>query len=360
MYSRPKMKGKVQTVLGVIDADDLGVTLPHEHLLIDMSVYFVDPQEAGLKKLAHEPVSIKKLSWLQHNAYSVRDNLQLLDEEEIIEELKPFKNAGGNSVVCLSNIGDGRDPVGIACISRATGLNVIMGSGYYVRQALGPDFDKKSVEEIAEEIIADIELGVGDTGIHAGIIGELGTMWPLEERDHKILLAGAMAQKKTGAAINVHQISADTGEPLEVIKILDNAGADISRVVIDHIDLNILPLSTRIELAKTGCYLEYDIFGSHTFSPISYSIGFTKGKVYNRPCDRERIEQIIELINAGYLNQILISHDVCTKGRLLRYGGHGYAHILRNIVPQMLVRGITREQIHTMMVENPKRVLSFA
>jgi phosphotriesterase-related protein len=115
-----------------------------------------------------------------------------------------------------------------------------------------------------------------------------------------------------------------------------------------------------VTLAKTGCYLEYDIFSSHTFCPISYSVGFTGGKVYNRPCDRERIEQIIELIDAGYLNQILISQDICTKSKLLRYGGHGYAHILRNIVPQMLVRGITRDQIHTIMVENPKHVLEFA
>ncbi len=69
--------------------------------------------------------------------------------------------------------------------------------------------------------------------------------------------------------------------------------------------------------------------------------------------------QIIDLINEGHLEQILLAQDHCLKTTLLRYGGHGYAHMQRNIVPQMLMRGITREQIHTMLVGNPKRLLQF-
>jgi len=356
-HNRPEMTGKVQTVLGVLDADHLGITLPHEHLLIDMSVYFTEPKEAQLKRLAHEPVSFENHSWIQHHSYNSLDNLQLLDDEEIIEEVMHFKNEGGNSVVSLSNVGLARDSLGLVNISRATGLNVIMGAGYYISQAQDPDYENKTKEEIAEEIITDIEAGVDDTDIRAGIIGELGCTWPIKESERKVLLAGAIAQKRTGTAINVHQISAGPNDAMEIIKILDSAGADLSRVVIDHIDLTILPLSYRLDLAKTGCYLEYDIFGYPTFAPPSFGGG---GVIYNRPCDRERIEQIIELVDTSYLNQVLISQDICMKHLLLRYGGHGFAHILRNIVPQMLVRGITREQIHTIMVENPKRILSFA
>jgi len=356
--NRLEITGKVQTVLGVIDADDLGITLPHEHLLVDLSVYFTEPEEARFKRLAHEPVSFENHSWIQHHTYNSLDNLRLLDEEEIIGELMPFKNEGGSTVVSLSNVGLARDPLGLVNISRATGLNVVMGSGYYISQSQGPEYERKTKEEIAEEINADIEVGVDNTGIRAGIIGELGCTWPLKESERKVLLAGVIAQKRTGATINVHQVSAGPNDAMEIIKILDDAGADLSRVVIDHIDLTVLPLSYRLELAKTGCYLEYDIFGYPTFAPPS---PFGGGSVIrNRPCDRERIEQITELIDAGYLNQILISQDICMKHLMLRYGGHGFAHILCNIVPQMLVRGITREQIHTMMVENPKHVLSFA
>ena len=74
----------------------------------------------------------------------------------------------------------------------------------------------------------------------------------------------------------------------------------------------------------------------------------------------EGIEEIGELIEAGYLDRILMAQDTCLKTKLVRYGGQGYAHILRNILPQMRVRGITDEQIKALMVENPARLLCFS
>ena len=139
---------------------------------------------------------------------------------------------------------------------------------------------------------------------------------------------------------------------MEIIRFLDDAGADIGRVIMGHMDrTGFLPATIR-EIARTGCYLEYDIFGGNPFYPLHFG-------VFNRPCDRERIEQIGELISEGFLNQILISQDTCLKSKLVRYGGQGYAHILLNIVPQMLARGITQEHIRTLMVENPSRYLCF-
>lgn len=360
MPERNKLKGKVQTVLGVIENDQLGITLPHEHLLVDISLYFNEPKEARLKRLAYEPVAIENCSWIQHNSYKSLDNLKILDEEEVIEELIPYKKEGGNSVVSLTNVGIARDPLGLVNISRATGLNVIMGSGYYISQAQDSDYERKTKEEIAEEIINDIEIGVGSTDVRAGIIGEIGCTWPLKNCERKVLEAAAIAQIKTGAAINVHQVNDGPEDAIEIIQILDNAGADLNRVVIDHIDLINLPLSYRLEIAKTGGFLEYDIFGYPTFAPSSPN-AFYSGKGFrNRPCDRERIEQIVELIEAGYINQLLISQDICMKHLMLRYGGHGFAHILRNIIPEMIVRGITRDQINTILIDNPKRLLSFA
>jgi len=345
--------GKVQTVLGLVDAKDLGITIPHEHLLINMTVYFVEPKESGLRRLAHEPVTFENLSWLQYHMHDNLDNLQLLDEELAIEEVMVFKKEGGNTIVDLTNEGIGRDPLALARISRVTGLNVVMGSGYYISDAQGPEYDAKTEEDVAEEIIADIDIGVGNTGIRAGIIGEIACTWPLKDRERKSLRAAACAQRSTGVAINVHQTGHHESQPLEIINILDDAGADLGHVVISHIDLRRLSFSTRCELAKVGCYLEYDLFGTNTPSTPRFSV------LPPKLCDVGRIEQIMELIDAGYLNQILIAQDDCMKCQLLRYGGHGYAHILRNIVPLMLAVGITREQIHTIMVENPKRMLQF-
>ena len=344
--------GKVQTVLGLIDGEDLGITLPHEHLLADFSVWFTEPVEAGLKKLAYAPVSMETLNWIWHNPINNLENARFADEKTVIQEAMLFKREGGGTIVELSNRNIGRDPLGLARISRATGLNVVMGSGYYVGEAQGPEYDKKTEEDIAEEFITEIEVGAGDTEIRAGIIGEIGSSHPLQERERKCLLAAVRAQKQTGAAINVHP-GRSVNSPMEIIELLRDAGAGIKRVVMSHLDLIVHPLEVVHELAKTGCFLEYDYFGGFPFNPTRWGIA-------PRPCDRERIEQIRQLIASGYLDQILISQDTGAKARLVRYGGGGYIHILRNIVPQMLAHGITRDQLRTIMVKNPKRLLCFA
>jgi phosphotriesterase-related protein len=276
----------------------------------------------------------------------------LLDEDVAVKEAMLFKKEGGGTIVDVTSASLSRDLPALKRISRATGLNIITGSGYYVMSGAGiQGLDNKTEDEIAEEIVTDILVGAGNTDIRAGIIGEIGCSWPLQDREKKSLRACARAQRRTGAAITIHP-GRHENSPMEIIRFLDDAGADIGRVIMGHMDrTGFLPATIR-DIAKTRCYLEYDIFGGNPFYPLHFG-------VFNRPCDRERIEQIVELINEGFLNQILISQDTCLKSKLVRYGGQGYAHILRNIVPQMLARGITGEHIKTIMVENPSRYLCF-
>ncbi|MEW6261972.1 MAG: aryldialkylphosphatase [Thermodesulfobacteriota bacterium] len=343
---------KAQTVLGLVHPDDLGITLPHEHLLLDGEIWFVEPKEAELKKMAFEPVGLENISWIMYNQYNNLDNLRLLDEDLAIKEAMLFKKEGGGTIVDVTSASFFRDLPALKRISLATGLNIIIGSGYYVvTGSAGQDLDGKTEDEIAEEIVTDILVGAGNTEIRAGIIGEIGCSWPLPDREKKSLRASARAQERTGAAITIHP-GRHEHSPMEIIRVLDDAGADIGRVIMGHIDRTGFLPATIQELAKTGCYLEYDIFGGNPFYPLHFG-------VFNRPCDRERIEQIIELIDKGYLEQILISQDTCLKSKLVHYGGQGYAHILRNILPQMLARGITEEHIKTIMVKNPSRFLCF-
>jgi len=108
-------------------------------------------------------------------------------------------------------------------------------------------------------------------------------------------------------------------------------------------------------LARTGCYLEYDLWGWEGHFP-SY---WTADDFMDLPNDTQRIYEVRQLIEEGYLEQILFSHDICAKSRRVGYGGWGLPHILNYAVPMMVQRGITRKQIDTIMVENPKRLLSF-
>jgi len=351
-----ELAGKVQTVLGLIDAESLGVTLTHEHLLSDMSGWFVEPTNASDRRLAHEPIRMDNLWWVRSHTTVNTDNIKLNDEQLAIKEALLYKWEGGNSIVELSSIGLGRDPRGLMRISRGTGLNVIMGSGYYIGTAHPPELATKTEEEIAEEIIRDIMVGVGDTGVRAGIIGEIGCSMPLEDSERKSLRASAIAQQRTGAAINVHPSLSDQ-LALEIIKILGDAGANLSRTIISHIDLWSFSRDTCRRIADAGCYLEYDRFS--TLAEL-YPPYFLQGQHMKPLSEIQKINDILELIAEGYLNQILIAQDICFKHCLVTYGGAGYAHILRDVIPVMRANGINDEQIHTLIVENPKRVLQFA
>ncbi len=354
-----ELAGKVQTVLGIIDADDLGVTLPHEHLLHDGSSAFVEPTEASERGLAHQPLTLENLYWVQFHRCNNLDNLNLTDEQLVIKEALLYKWGGGNTIVELTPIGLARDPLGLARIARATGLNVVMGSGYYRGLSHPPELAATTEEEITEEIVRDIMVGVGDTGVRAGIIGEIGCSAPLQDSEREVLRASAAAQQRTGAALNIHPSFTDD-LVLENIKIIGDAGADLSRTIIDH--LHAFGLAIVCEIADAGCYIEFDNLGYPKLLPSSYPVAnYPTGPLYIPLTEPALIIEIKQLLDSGYLNQILISHDVCFKHCYTTYGGAGYAHILRDVVPCMLQRGgISEKQIHTIMVENPKRILSFA
>ena len=189
---------KAQTVLGLVYSDDLGITLPHEHLLIDMRIWFEEPKEPELKRLAFEPVGIENISWIMYNQYNNLDNLQLLDEDVAVKEAMLFKKEGGGAIVDVTSATLSRDLPALRRISRATGLHIITGSGYYVVSGVsGQEFDRKTEDEIAEEIVTDILVGACKTDIRAGIIGEIGCSWPLHDREKKSLRACARAQERT-------------------------------------------------------------------------------------------------------------------------------------------------------------------
>jgi len=163
----------------------------------------------------------------------------------------------------------------------------------------------------------------------------------------------------TGAPVHIHP-GHSPNLIFEIIEVLNQAGADISRVAMSHIERTIFDHNMRVELAKTGCYLEYDSFGFEGYHPVRHVLSEENPVKCDIPNDAGRVNEIIALIEEGFINQILVSADHCTKDRLWHYGGPGYAHILENVVPLIMRdKGMTEEQIHTILVENPKRLLQF-
>ena len=344
-------RGLVQTVLGPVRPSELGATTTHEHLYIDFSFMYRPAQDSPSQDLADAPITLENLGWIRRNYYSNRSNLQLMDVDTTIGEVRKYRELGGGAIVDATTMGIGRSPDALARISRESGVHIVMGAGFYVGAVHPEDMDERSVDGLAQEIITDVVEGVEGSDTRAGIIGEIGCTWPLTPNERKALLAATIAQRETGAAILIHP-GRHPDAPLEILELLANGGGEISRVVMGHLDRTVFEFDALMRIAASGCYLEWDLFGNEgSYYPLAE---------IDMPSDAQRLDLIERVTDAGYSDKIVIGQDICTKHRLVRYGGHGYGHILENIVPKMRRKGFADDVIQAITVGNPATILALA
>ena len=307
----------VQTVLGRIDPSDLGVTLPHEHTQCAL--------------------------WHIENRW---DYFQLArDEPVILAELERFRAAGGRSLVDLTLPGIGRDPAWLAGIAQASGLHIVMGSGWYRTAYYPPEalIDRRSVDDLADELVREADDGVGDTGVRPGIIGEIGTDKPwvsaAEERVHR---AAARAARRTGRSITTHSVLSPVG--LAQLQVFEEEGLDPGRVVIGHSD-SYPVLDHYLEIIRRGASIEFDFLGM----PFTAVERHGEGRI---------VELLQELLSRGHADRVLLSQDVCNDAQLSRYGGHGYTYLAERFLPRLRQAGVSDAEIDTMTIANPRRLLT--
>jgi phosphotriesterase-related protein len=347
------MKGKVQTVLGPIEPGQMGVTLTHEHLLIDLDGYFSQAEEASMRLYADRPVTMDILGKMGKLWFRNHANLKVLDEQLAIKEALRFRHAGGDSMVDTTSIGIARDPLALTRISRATGLNVVMGGSYYIPLFHPADMDEREEGAIEDEIVRDITVGVGDTGVRSGVIGEIGCMAPLDANVTKVLRASARASVRTGAPITIHPGFAETS-PAEILDVLIEAGADASQIIMGHIGPVVKDMGILRDVASSGCYIQHDLFGYESTNHEYL------GRIGGQISDAQRIERLEHLVEHGHEDQLLVAQDRCSLIHLERYGGPGYAHILEGIVPRMKKRGFSQDLVDKILIGNPAKALAFA
>jgi phosphotriesterase-related protein len=296
-----------------------------------------------------------------------RNALTLDDEQLAIEELAMYKRAGGSTIVDLTLDGLGRNPPALKRISESSGINIVMGTGFYIESSHPPRVNSGTVDSLADEMIRDIQIGVGETGIRAGVIGELGispgVVLPQEE---KVLRAAAIAQTKTRRPINVHTWGdpPDRRTQNKVMDILEEEGASLEKVALSHMEQ--VKKSTKeptpdwdyvCSLAGRGPYVSLDAFGQDWPWGADWAIQ-NKNVVYMpSPTDFDRAKGVMTLIEKGFEKKILLSHDVWHKLRLKRYGGDGYDHLLTNVTRIFKSLGITDDLIHQLMEQNPRAFL---
>ncbi len=260
--TQTNMAGKVITVNGPVNPDQLGAAIMHEHVFID----FWRDKTLGFNAPAtdvdiwEQKLTLENLHLARERKH-MKDNYMLTDEDVAVRELQYFKNSGGRTVVDVTNIGLGRDPLALRRVANATGLNIVMGSGWYQKFYHPVDMDERTVENLASEIVRDVTVGVNDTGIKSGIIGEVGINGnPLTPNEVKSIRASAQASRATGAAISFHQGGTDR-EKLEVAGILGEEGGDMSRVVFGHSNTYAGDVPLLLELLEMGVYIQFDTLG---------------------------------------------------------------------------------------------------
>jgi len=338
------------TVCGEKKIEDLGVVLPHEHLFIDISNQFTEPVTPFGKKLAYQKVNMSNLGYLRRDPYVVKDNLVLSDYNIARDEIMTFKECGGQSIIDVTPIGIGRNPSQLQQLMIETGVNIIAGCGFYTYDTHTADIEEKSVNDITEIIRNDLLIGMDQTGVRSGVIGEIGTSQQIHQSEKKVLQAAGRAQSQTGVPLFVH-IYPWSENGIEVLNILESEGANLSQVVICHSDVEINP-NYMISVMKRGAFIEFDNFGKEFWIPIEKR-GFAGG---NFATDRDRVQVIRKLVDLGYQDRLLMTNDICLKVMLHAYGGWGYDHIISNIVPMLIDAGVEEKTIWGIIKENPQQL----
>ena len=332
----------VRTVLGDVAADRIGPVMIHEHVLFDI----VPPGTIGDRDA---PIAPEDRWQVDYRSNECAANAHQTDPEVAAQELRLFARDGGALVVDQSTHGLARDPAGLAAASRAGEVHVVAAAGTYTAPFLDVATAALDEDALAARFTAEVTEGLDGTGVRAGLIGEIGCSWPLAPVERRALVAAARAQRATGAAVSVHP-GRHPRACAEILDVLEDAGADLGRLVLCHMDRT-HPDGAGVEaLLYRGACVEWDFFG---IEQSHYWMGAVE-----LPTDLGRLRLIHDLARKGHAARMLISHDICTKTRMRRWGGHGYGHILRNVRPLMRRLGFDPDLVAALVRGNPLRLLT--
>jgi phosphotriesterase-related protein len=338
--------GRVQTVNGIVAAKDLGATLMHEHILCELT-----PRARRVKEEDEVVITLENVFDVTYRPNDYPGNHRLQDMAIAMKEVARYAALGGGTIVEMTTGGLEPDPVKLRRISAQTGVNIVLGAGFYTEPYQDEDTLRLDTERMVEIILGQLTEGAWNTDVCCGIIGEIGCSWPLTPFEERSLTAAAKAQRRSGASITVHP-GRHPDAPGQILDILERAGADVSRTIMDHMERTFTGMDQVLTLARRGCVVEYDFFG---IEQSQYWLGKA-----DLPTDWMRIHDIRRLFDAGLGSSVVISQDICTRSRLQSYGGHGYGHMLSNVIPLMRDRGFSPAEIKLMLVETPARLLARA
>lgn len=306
--------GKVMTVRGPIDPDAMGITLSHDHVVLDAWEFFGKPH------------------------YEV-----ILDDESImLEEVQRYQAVGGGTICDPTNIGIGRNPAALQRISEGSGVHILMGAGWYREKVYPRYIYETSTNDLAELLVREIVDGVDGSGIRPGFIGEIGTeRGAFSPANERVFRAASRAHLRTGCPLLTH--TTHWGElALEQLDIFDEEGVAAENVVISHLG-DRRGIKWWLPIAERGAWLSIDNLAFvGGYAPLEF-----------------RADNVAGLCAEGLAGQLMLSNDICALDQLKAYGGVGYGNVIENFLPMLRERGVPEDEIYQMTVVNPSKAFQY-
>ncbi|MFN0146982.1 MAG: phosphotriesterase-related protein [Dehalococcoidia bacterium] len=307
----------VETVLGPVDAKDLGFTLSHEHVIVAMG--------------ADNNIYPWRYDWEATRANAVR-------------ELSEAKAGGVSTVIDLTTPDLGRDVEFVREVARASGMNVVVATGIW--RDVPRSFWAREYDEIADIFVREIEVGIGKTEIKAGAIKVANDAGGVTPEGERILRGAARALKRTGCPISTHHWAPEQVGRRQV-EVFAQEGAPMDRIAIGH-SADSTDVGYLESLLKTGVYLSMDRYPGGP----------------GRPNWEQRNETVKALIDRGWVSRLMLGHDYAPaavlKGATQAPSTRTtrYLHLSTVAIPGLRAMGVSEEDIQTMTVDVPRRFLS--
>jgi len=326
----------VMTVTGPVDAGELGRTLVHEHIVIS---YYGEQYD-------------RTRTWTRADTVPVA-----------VDKMAELLDAGFRTFVDPCPIELGRDPELYAEIAQRSGMNIVCTTGFYTEH-LGTGLPfywrGRDPEEVAELYLSELAEGIGSTGIRPGAI-KAATGVEATAAERRVLAGAAITQRESGVAIITHTEHSQNGDVQQDIFAAN--GADLGRVLIGHQDEQADVAEMR-KLAERGTFVGMDRIGLEILAP-----------------DIRRADHVAELVRSGFTSQLCLSQDhICTltaprtsywvppENRAQREAfrealqwqttKRPYTYLVTDFVPMLRERGVSDADVETMLVDNPRRLLT--
>lgn len=331
----------IETVLGPVEPERLGITSTNEHVLTDSR--HLAREEPG-RELLTGPPDLATLGDLRWNWMSMPDNLTLDDPDTAVDELAAAAGEGLRTIVEATSWGMGPRHADLPDIARRSGVTIVAAYGSYIEKTLPDWWRAMSEDDIERTFRAALTDAVPGTDYRAGLLGLLGTSAEITAAEGRTLRAAGRVAAETGCAVSIRLDAAARLGPT-VARILTDAGMPADKILFCNID-KVLDRSYVAEIVDTGAVVEVAFGSEHYF-----------GSGWRDHTDAERADFLLSILEDRPDARVTASCSAWTKGQLSRYGGMGYGHVLRRIVPLLERLGVPRDRLDDMLVARPAALL---